>query len=169
MNSGVHSSLHPNCHHQIIFSKINLKIEYPPPYERLVWNYGKANEEAINYVISRFNWENLFEAKTVNEQVHLFNDTILNVFKNFIPNKIETFDDSDPPWINEKIKNLIRLKNEMFKLYLQNGKKQNDYILLQNANHQLSELLNRNKKSILTALQLNLITQILQRRLTGQY
>ena len=60
MNSGVHSSLHPNCHHQIIFSKINLKIEYPPPYERLVWNYGKANVDAINLVINRFNWENLF-------------------------------------------------------------------------------------------------------------
>ena len=82
----------------------------------------------------------------MNEQVHLFNDTILNIFKNFIPNKILTFDDSDPPWINEQLKNLIRLKNGMFKLYLQNGKKQNDYILLQNANHQLSELLNRNKK-----------------------
>ena len=26
MESGVHSSLHPNCHHQIVFAKINLKI-----------------------------------------------------------------------------------------------------------------------------------------------
>ena len=34
MESGVHSSLHPNCHHQITYTKINLKIHYPPPYER---------------------------------------------------------------------------------------------------------------------------------------
>ena len=26
MESGVHPSLHPNCHHQIIFAKFNLKI-----------------------------------------------------------------------------------------------------------------------------------------------
>ena len=37
-NSGVHSSLHPNCHHQITYLKINLKVDYPPPYERLVWD-----------------------------------------------------------------------------------------------------------------------------------
>ena len=34
----------------------------------------------------------------------------------------------------------------MFNLYLQNGKNQNDYILLQNANHQLSELLKESEK-----------------------
>ena len=36
VDSGVHPSLHPNCHHQIIFCKFNLMIKYPPPYERLV-------------------------------------------------------------------------------------------------------------------------------------
>ena len=147
MNSGVHSSLHPNCHHQIVFLKINLKIRYPPPYERIVWDYKKANIESINLAIARFNWENLFIGKNVNEQVHLFNQTILNIFKNFIPNKVSIFDDSDPPWINDQIKSLVKLKNEMFKLYLQSGKKHDDYILLQNANHQLSDMIKRNKNS----------------------
>ena len=145
-NSGVHSSLHTDCNHQIIYLQFNLKIDYPPPYERLVWNYNKANVESINLAINRFDWENLFAGKNVNEQVYLFNRTILNIFKNFIPNRIVTFDDSDPPWVNEQIKSLIQLKNQMFKLYVQNGKKQNDYISLQNANHQLSDLLNLSKK-----------------------
>ena len=34
VNSGVHPILQSNCHHQIIFSKFNLIIEYPPPYEQ---------------------------------------------------------------------------------------------------------------------------------------
>ena len=29
---GIHPSLHPNCLHQIIYCKLNLKIVYPPPY-----------------------------------------------------------------------------------------------------------------------------------------
>ena len=33
-DSGVHPTLHGNCYHQIIYSKFNLMIEYPPPYER---------------------------------------------------------------------------------------------------------------------------------------
>ena len=36
VDSGVHPSLHSNCHHQITHCKVNLKVEYPPPYERLV-------------------------------------------------------------------------------------------------------------------------------------
>ena len=38
MESGVHSSLLANCHHHITFTKFDLKIHYPPPYEREVWH-----------------------------------------------------------------------------------------------------------------------------------
>ena len=38
VNSGVHASLHPNCHRQIIHSSFNLNISYPPPYQRLIWD-----------------------------------------------------------------------------------------------------------------------------------
>ena len=43
MHSGVHPSLHLNCHHQIVFAKFNLTVFYPPPYKRLVWHYQQAN------------------------------------------------------------------------------------------------------------------------------
>ena len=36
VDSGVRPSLHPNCHHQIIFCKFNLMIKYPPSCEHLV-------------------------------------------------------------------------------------------------------------------------------------
>ena len=47
VNSGVHASLHPNCHHQIFHSSFNLSISYPPPYQRLVWDYKKADSKNI--------------------------------------------------------------------------------------------------------------------------
>ena len=31
VNCGVHASLHPNCHHQIVYSRFNLDIYYLPP------------------------------------------------------------------------------------------------------------------------------------------
>ena len=40
-SSGIHSSLQQNCHHQISFAKFNLKVYYPPPYEREVWHLRK--------------------------------------------------------------------------------------------------------------------------------
>ena len=48
MNSGVHSSLHPNCHRQVIHAKFNLKIVYPPPFERVAWHYQDANNPTVH-------------------------------------------------------------------------------------------------------------------------
>ena len=126
-NSGVHSSLHPNCYHQIIFCQLNLKMYYPPPYERVVWNYDKANIGLISRAINEFDWENCFLHKNIDEQLRLFNVTLMNILKNFIPNKVITCDDRDPPWLNEEVKNLIRDRNEIYKSYLRNGRNTSDY------------------------------------------
>ena len=42
-DSGVHLSLHSNCHHQIIFVKFNSEEVYPPLYMREVWHYKYGN------------------------------------------------------------------------------------------------------------------------------
>ena len=60
VESGVHTSLHPNCHHQIVFAKFNLKIYYPPPYLREVWHYKEANAGLIKRAINKFNQKKLF-------------------------------------------------------------------------------------------------------------
>ena len=46
--SGVHPSLHRKCHPQIEFAKLNLKVEYPPLYERLIWDNKNADIPSIN-------------------------------------------------------------------------------------------------------------------------
>ena len=38
--------------------------------------------------------------KSVGKQVSVFSKTIMNIFSNFVPNKLVTYDESDPPWIN---------------------------------------------------------------------
>ena len=42
VNSGVHASINPNFNHQIVHSSFNLIISYPPPYQRLIWDYKKG-------------------------------------------------------------------------------------------------------------------------------
>ena len=121
MESGVHSSLHPNCHHQIVFAKINLKNYYPPPYEREIWHYEKANADLICTSIDQFPWDNRFSNLDVNQKVNLFNQTIKNILCNFIP-QIITCDDRDPPWINSKTKGFIQERNISKKDYFQNNK-----------------------------------------------
>ena len=121
IDSGVHSSLHPNCHHQIVYAKFNLEIIYPLPYLREVWHYKDANIELIRRAINGFNWTRAFSNTSVNEKVNIFNNTILNILSNFIPHEILTCDDKDPPWFNKKIKGIIQEKNNAFKVYRNNS------------------------------------------------
>ena len=77
MDAGVHPSLHSKCHHQVINAKLNLQIEYLPPY-------------------ANFDWNKLFSGQDIHDQVNLFNTTILKIFRNFIPNKVILCDDKEP-------------------------------------------------------------------------
>ena len=123
INSEVRSSLHSNCHYQTIFSKSNLKIRYLPPYERVVREYDKANKNLITKTMDAFDWDKKLSEKCVNDQVLLFNETLLNIMSNFIPNKLMIFDDKEPRWIDRKMKNLIKHKNQIYKDT--NGRKRN--------------------------------------------
>ena len=68
--TGVHASLFPRCHHQIIFAKVSLKVFYPPPYERLVWDYSKAELNNIKKSLSNINWENALKDLNVKAGLH---------------------------------------------------------------------------------------------------
>ena len=67
------------------------------PYKRFVWEYNRANVEGIKKSIEPVNWEVMFINKSVRKQVSIFNGTLMNMFSNFTPNKLVTFDDRDPP------------------------------------------------------------------------
>ena len=108
IESGVHASLHSNCHHQIIYAKFDLKIFYPPPYERMVWHFKHANSDHIKRAIDIFDWESTLNYIDANDQVSVFKSKILNIVSNFIPNETITCVDRDPPWMNSFLKNLIR-------------------------------------------------------------
>ena len=101
-DSGIHPSLHSNCHHQIIYGKFNLKIFYPPPYERHIWHYKHANTDMISKAIQGFDWDKAFLDKSTEEKASILTKTILNIMSNFILNEIVTIDDRDAPWILKK-------------------------------------------------------------------
>ena len=75
VNSGVHSSLHANCHRQIVFAKFDLKVYYPPPYKREVWHYQEADAILIRWAIHGFNWKRALSNLNVDEQATVFNRT----------------------------------------------------------------------------------------------
>ena len=94
VESGVHTSLHPNYHRQVVFAKFNVQIYYPPPYPREIWHYKQANTELIRRVITNFNCGRAFLNTNVNEKVSVFSSTIINILSNSIPHETIVCDDN---------------------------------------------------------------------------
>ena len=146
MESGIHSLLHENCHHQLIYAKFNLKMWYPPPNERDIWHYQNANMDQIERAIEQFPWEKSFRNLRINEMVHLFNKTIKNILSNYIPHETITCDDRDPPWINSKIKQLIQEINNTYRIYILSNKNPQIFEKVNYLQNQLKLLTESNKE-----------------------
>ena len=75
----------------------------------------------------------------------VLNETILNVFRNYVPNKYTTVDDKDPVWMNETIKSKIKTKNKFFNQHIQNGGFERDFVLVERSVTELSDLISHTK------------------------
>ena len=96
--------------------------------------------------IKSFNWGNAFNGKDINSQVELFNETFMIIFSNFIPNKIKTFRNSDPLWMNDDIKSKIKLKHKLYHCYLRHKKNNEDFAKLEYLRNEIDNLISKSKK-----------------------
>ena len=69
----------------------------------------------------------------------------MNIFSNYIPNKLITVDDKDPPWMNEYIKKKISDKKIGCKFSNTNNKNYDAYLKLQTISTELSEMILKSK------------------------
>ena len=93
------------------------------------------------------NWDRLLDNKNVDSQVLILNDIILNIFRNFVPNKYVTFDDKDPVWMNENIKSKIEAKNKLYQEYVKKGRQETDFCALEESVRNLNDLILQTKTS----------------------
>ena len=113
----------------------------PPPYQRLIWDYKKADSTNIRKALDSVNWERLFDKEDFNSQVVTLNEMILNVFQNYVPNKYITIDDKDPVWMNEIIKSKMETKNKLYQQYIQNGRFESNLVFIESLIAELNDLI----------------------------
>ena len=108
-------------------------------------DYKKTGSGKIRNDVDLVNSERLFNKKKIDAQVAVFNETMLNIFRNYVPDKYVTINDKDPVWMNETIKLKIKAKNNMYNKYLQNGRYKSYFLLLETLITELNELINTTK------------------------
>ena len=92
-------------------------------------------------------WNKLFSNANVDKQVNILNDTLFNIYSNFVRRKVVTINDWDPPWINEEIKCKIKSKKKTFQQYLKNGRKITDFEIADKEAAELPEMIQNRKES----------------------
>ena len=122
-NHGVDVTIFEKCHHNIIYGKINIWALLLPAYIREIWDYSKANIENINKATSNFNWTKAFENLSVDEKVELLNKTLLNIYRNYTPNKKIKCDYCQPPWMTDNIKKSLKERSKLTKIFYKNGQR----------------------------------------------
>ena len=131
LDSVTRASLDPYCHHQIIYCNVNFKIPPPPPLDRKIWHFNRANLVAIKRSMTNFPWlEQLNLNMDTNWQVKTFTEIFLNIMSNYIPNETKRFVPRDPPWITKPIKTMLNRKNRLSKNYKKHRYKDEDKVRL---------------------------------------
>ena len=131
LDCGTRASLDTYCHHQILYCRVNFKIP-PPPFERKIWHYNRANAAAIKGSMTNFPWLQHFNINTdPNWQVKTFTEIFLNIMSNLIPNEIKKFVPRDPPCITKSLKTMLNRKNRLFKNYKKHRYKEEDKVRLE--------------------------------------
>ena len=66
---------------------------------------------------------------------------ILNVFRNYISDKVFTIDDKDSPWMTDFIKSKIEWRNNIYKIFQNSSKNLAEHNTLQQAIIEVSDLM----------------------------
>ena len=59
--------------------------------------------------------------------MELLSETLLNIFRNYIPNKNIKCDYRQPPWMNDNMKIKLKQRTELIKYFYKNGQMKCDY------------------------------------------
>ena len=146
VDNGVHPSLDKHCHHNIIFGKMNLSVPHAPLYKRKVWDYSKADKDAIRSSISSINWAAAFSSLDVDEITELFSKSLIDILSTHIPNKFITCNEKDPPCMTSQLKTAIKRKHRVYNKYVKRGCKAEEWKHVKTLSQHTSQMITSAKE-----------------------
>ena len=95
--------------HCTVTACLNFNIPSEHAYNRLVWDYKKANVEGFQSALSNMNLNDIFsDENDIDNCAIKWTETVLNISKKYIPNKIITVRPRDTPWYTTYLRLLKR-------------------------------------------------------------
>ena len=103
---------------------------FPPAYGQRIWDFLRANVNAIRQAANCVDCDRAFNGLCTDERVKFLTECVLNVFYNFILNKVITIRSKDMFWMTPEIKGMVLEKAKIYWCYVKHGRSIADYQIL---------------------------------------
>ena len=124
--------------HFAISFQISEKIKKNKKRKRKIYNYTKANWNALNLSINSFNWNSIFIRNDVEKSLKFFEDKLNKLCKEHIP-MITITDNKQPTWYDAEVFAKGREKDKWRKKY-KNSKSNSHYMKFSISRSELKKL-----------------------------
>ena len=89
---GIDISMFDNVTINIICASVDIRVPHPPSHTLKAWDYSRAKVTNIQQAIFALDWMKAFENLSASSKADVLNETLLNILRNYIPNKKIKFD-----------------------------------------------------------------------------
>lgn len=100
-------------YHCPVYASLTLCNLTSHSFKREIWLFNQGDYVSYRNSLNSIDWEELLSDSDIDTNVKRFNETIIKHARNNIPNKIVTIRKSDPPWMNNEIRTLIRRRKRL--------------------------------------------------------
>ena len=83
-------------------------------FKRNIWLFSAGDYVSYRQNLANVDWDSLLDESDINKSVSNFNKTIVECAKLSIPNKSVIIRQSDPQWINNAVRKLIRKRRRLY-------------------------------------------------------
>ena len=112
---------------------------------RKIWYYAKAQKDKIKSALENIEWPTIFAGLDVDDMTQLFTSKCLSILSQYIPNKIITCDDRDPPWMTAALNSAIKRKHRVYNKYVKRGRKPDDWEYVRTVRNETSSRITKAK------------------------
>ena len=103
-------------YHYPIYCVLNFNKTKTPIYTRKIFLCNRGNYQAFKEDLQSTDW-NSFKHDNVDTYASNFTDKVLELTNKHVPNKTIKVRQSDPSWLNNNIKRLLRKKKRLYDKY----------------------------------------------------
>ena len=111
----IHPPLGRSDHCQVSTNIPLIKVHRPSAYNRLIWQYDKADWDGFNEALLNNDWNPCFVDIDVDVCASRWTDNFINLARTFIPNKMTIIRPWDNPWYTSKLRCLRRRRDRIYK------------------------------------------------------